>query len=100
MRVNKRHNFFVWTTPLSYQNEQQFQEVFFSAHTTILGSGLKAYKAKVRRSPSLSHFARDLVECDGTGVEGLVKGQIKPALTVMSIKPSGQRLLSEQYLSL
>lgn len=51
-------------------------------------------------NPSLSHFVRELMERDGTFVEGLVKGQIKPALTVMSIKPGGQRLLSEQYLSL
>lgn len=33
-------------------------------------------------------------------MEGLVKGQIKPVLTAMSIRPCRQRLLSEQYLSL
>lgn len=49
---------------------------------------------------TFSHFVRELMECDVTGMEGLVKGQIKLALTVMSIKPGRQRLLSEQYLSL
>lgn len=33
-------------------------------------------------------------------MEGLVKGQIKPVLTVTSIRPCRQRLLSKQYLSL
>lgn len=40
------------------------------------------------------------MERDGTGMAGLVKGQIKPALKVMSIKPGRRGLLSEQYLSL
>jgi len=58
------------------------------------------FSSKMKEFPSLSHFVRGLMEHDGTGMEGLLKGQIKPALKVMSIKPGRQGLLSVQYPSL